>query len=181
MIFLSKEIYSFDSSLFPLQSKFFRHFALMQRDFGNLLKCDQMLLLGKNTPLYVQFVFASYFCQTTGHEQLSTLIGKKYIVTMENQNTNCHVLKKISATEFCHSVKLFSNTASLTDWEKMLNTFKRIKIESKYIPYLCLLILYDTNNSMFGNSQDDDSSPGSIPNRPKFEDSLKGREIFVLT
>ena len=157
------------------QSKFFRHFALMHRDFGNLSKPDQMLLLGKNTPLYVQFVFASYFCQTSGHEQLSILLGKKYLTTMENESTSCHVLKKISATEFCHSVKLFTRTASFSAWEKMLDAFKRIKIESRHIPCLCLLILYDTKNSMFGNSQDHELAPDSKIIKPKFEDSLKGK------
>ena len=154
----------------------------MHRDFGNLSKPDQMLLLGKNTPLYVQFVFASYFCQTSGHEQLSSLLGKKYLTTMKSESTNCHVLKKISATEFCHSVKLFTRTASFSVWEKMLDTFKRIKIESKYIPCLCLLILYDTNNSTFWNSQDNESSPNSADAGPKFEDNLKGiKEISTQT
>ena len=154
----------------------------MHRDFGNLSKPDQMLLLGKNTPLYVQFVFASYFCQTSGHEQLTSLLGKKYLTTMKSESTNCHVLKKISATEFCHSVKLFTRTASFPVWEKMLDTFKRIKIESKYIPCLCLLILYDTNNSTFWSSQDHESSPDSTAARPKFEDNLKSKnEIFTQT
>ena len=152
----------------------------MQRDFGNLSKADQMLLLGKNTPLYVQFVFASYFCKTTGHEQLSTLLGNKYFTTLEDQNTSCHVLKKISASEFIHSVELFNSTANHASWKNLLDSFKQIKIDKKYIPYLCVLILYDTKNSIFGNSQNDEFSLSSKIVQPKFEDSLKGINNFLL-
>ena len=151
----------------------------MQRDFGNLSKADQMLLLGKNTPLYVQFVFASYFCETTGHGQLSTLVGKKYFTMFEDQNTSCHVLKKISASEFSHSVELFNSTANHASWEKMLDSFKRIKIHKNYIPYLCVLILYDTKSSIFGNSQSNELSIGSKIVPSKFEDSLKGKYSLI--
>ena len=153
----------------------------MQRDFGNLCKSDQMLLLGKNTPLYLQLVLASYFSQHTGQAQISTLFGKKYCSMLENQTVGCNMLRRITVTEFCHSVNFFSSTAELSIFEKQLEAFNSIKLDPAYIPYLCLMILYDTNQSTFGRTDNAlterkvESDPAG--NGGEFEDSLKGKFI----
>ena len=143
----------------------------MQRDFGNLSKRDQILLLGKNTPLYVQFTLASYFSQQTGHDQLGALLGKKYCAMLEEQTTTCRMLRKITASEFCLSVQFFNTTADTSVWENYLEEFKNIKLDSTYIPYLLLMILYDTNHSQ---SIEKESIQVVKDNKDKFEDSLKG-------
>ena len=146
----------------------------MQRDFGNLCKSDQMLLLGKNTPIYLQFVLATYFCQNTGHGQLSSLLGKKYCSMLEDQTTVCNVLKRITVSEFNHRVHFFSSTADLTILEEQLEAFKKLKFDATYIPFLCLMILYDTSQSTFSTSAEQKSGI-KIEQCPEvFEDNLKG-------
>ena len=151
----------------------------MQRDFGNLCKSDQMLLLGKNTPLYLQFVLASYFSQNTGQAQLSTLLGKKYCSMFENQTMGSNMLRRITATEFCHSVHFFSSTAELSIFEKQLEAFNSIKLDPVYIPFVCLMILYDTNQSTFCPLTKWNSESDPAIKRGGFEDSLKGKFIFL--
>ena len=158
------------------QTKFFHHFALMQRDFGNLCKSDQLLLLGKNTPLYVQFVLATYFCASTGQDQLSSLLGKKYCHILEHQATNRHILRKITASEFCHNVPLFNTTADLSIWEKLLKTYANIALDLPSVPHLCLILLYDTNFSM--SSHIPDNVYKTQGNQQNFSDSLKGKKLI---
>lgn len=151
----------------------------MQRDFGNLCKSDQLLLLGKNTPLYVQFIIATYFCQHTGQDQLSSLLGKQYCHILEQLTINCRLLRKITTKEFCHKVPLFNTTADLPIWEKQLKIFNDIALDPTYVPYLCLILLYDTNFSTSCHIPDNVHENGSWDggNKGGFSDSLKGRKI----
>ena len=132
-----------------------------------------MLLLGKATPRYVQFVFATYFCEQTGHKQLCGLLGKKYFNILEGHTTNFSMLRKITTQEFGHKVSLFNTTADLSIWRNLVTTFDDIAFAQSYIPYLCLVLLYDT--SYFRNSSDDEIVQKQ--EEYKFSSSFKGIKI----
>ena len=149
----------------------------MQRDFGNLQKSDQMLLLGKNTSFYVQFILASYFCQKTGQKQLNTIIGNKYCTILEEQTLCRHsMLRKITANEFCRMVQFFKPTADMTLWEKLLERFNDMMLDSSYTPFLLLMILYDTTESKVSTGSEYCGSKQAIEwSDDKFENNLAGR------
>jgi hypothetical protein len=96
---------------------------------------------------------------------------------LEGQNVGCNMLRKITVTEFCHSVHFFSSTAELSILEKLLEAFNSIKFDPAYVPFLCRMILYDTNQSTFGASTERNLERDPAEKGGGFEDSLKGKFI----
>ena len=56
----------------------------------------------------------------------------------------------------------------------MLDAFQDIRLDPTHVPYLCLMILYDTNQSEIGILDELGTKLDPSGTRGKFEDNIKG-------
>ena len=157
----------------------------MQRDFGNLCKADQRFLLGKNTPLFVQFILATYFCSATGQDQLHCLLGNRHSIMPESKSNSHNIVRKIDPSELCYRLSLFNASANLKVWNGYLNAFSKFTLHPSLVPYMWQIILYDKIISIstpddeaifLGGSKNVNEQPArERVKQSDFEDTLKGK------
>lgn len=126
-------------------SERFRHFALQQKEFCQLSKHDQRLLLARNSPLYIQLYMGCYFGAATGVRQ-KDLIKQYQIITKHKETTNSNY---INLFQFNAMIKLFREDADLDGYIRQVDVFKTQEfttIETRSL--LSYMILFDHDESL---------------------------------
>ena len=143
----------------------FEQFARTEESFNRLSLNDQSKLLEFNTPLYVQYLIAGYFNESSGSGQIQVLFIRwkkigvlrismltfwvpfQWFLNNYTPDDNDFLLRRVSFHEFNDSVKLFHSAIHVGRYNSLLNSVKRRQEEFSKLSFKASsVILFYPNN-----------------------------------
>ena len=100
----------------------FKTFAVSQKDFADLPKEDQDLLLAENTPLFVNFVLSNYIMADSGLDQIVWILGPRAF----NSEPNCRIKNK-TPDMVNQDMSIFSDSSRWTRFQDLACLIEKMK------------------------------------------------------